>query len=148
MAVNSRQMTGVARSQVLAALADGFSYGHWVVGTRKVREVSPQWPAPGSKIHYTVGYAPFRKDDATVSQAYDPEGCLELEAQVWPMGTLKIVIRVEDAPGGARVLIDETAAKGLLKTLHNPLVDLAIRARNVETLRRLEKQARSRPATG
>src|SRR3954452_3695922 len=125
-------MTGIQRSQVVAALADGRSYRHWVGGARKVREVSPQWPATGSKIHYTVGYAPFRKDDATVSRAFDPAGCLDLEAQVWPMGTLRIVLKWEDSPGGATVVIDETAEKGLLKTLHNPLVDLAIKARNVE----------------
>ena len=147
MAVNRRHMAGVAPSQVLATLCDGRSYGDWVVGTRKVREVSPQWPAPGTAIHYTVGYAPFRKDDVTWSRAFDPAGCLELEAQVWPMGTLMIVIRVEDDPGGATVVIDEYAEKGLLRTLHNPLFDVAIKARNVETLRRLEKQARRRPAT-
>ncbi|MCW2709331.1 MAG: hypothetical protein JWM22_3173, partial [Frankiales bacterium] len=45
------------------------------------------------------------------------------------------------------VVIDEYAEKGLLRTLHNPLFDAAIKARNVETLRRLEKQARRRPAT-
>ena len=34
--------------------------------------------------------------------------------------------------------------RGILKTLRNPVFDLAIKARNVETLRRLEQDARAK----
>ena len=142
MAVNTRHMDGVSTTAVFDALRDGYTYEHWVVGTRKVRAVSPAWPQPGSDIHYTVGYAPLRKDDKTTSVRYEPDSRLELEAQVWPAGTLAIVLQVEAVGSGATVTITETTKEGLLKKLDNPLVDLAIKARNVETLRRLEKQAR------
>lgn len=142
MARNARRMVGVRPVDVFDALRDGQTYGHWVVGTRGVREVTPDWPQPGTAIHYVVGYAPVKKDDYTVSIAYEPDRVLELEAHAWPFGTLGIVIRVEPDADGSTVVIEESPKKGVLKALHNPLVDAAIRLRNVETLRRLEQQAR------
>jgi hypothetical protein len=144
MAVNSRMMRGLAPKDVFDVLRDGETYGHWVVGTRAVREVSDSWPQPGTLIHYVVGHLPLRKDDVTRSVRYEPDRHLQLEAKVWPLGTLLIDLRVEPGPGGCCVVIEETAKSGLLKTLHNPLFDLAIKARNVETLRRLEQDARAK----
>jgi hypothetical protein len=144
VAINSRLMKGLSPTDVFDALRDGQTYGHWVVGTRGVREVSPAWPREGTEIHYVVGYGPTRKDDRTVSTFYDPDRRLELEAVVWPIGTLSIVLTVESNEGGCRVTIEETAKKGILKTLHNPAFDAAIKLRNVETLRRLEQDARKK----
>jgi hypothetical protein len=146
VAVNRRLMRGVSPTDVFDALRDGQTYGHWVVGTRGVREVSSAWPQPGTEIHYVVGYGPARKDDRTASVFYEPDRKLALEAKVWPVGTLSIVLTVQPTADGCEVVIEETAKRGILKTLHNPLFDLAIKARNVETLRRLEQDARTKKA--
>ncbi|MFN2540154.1 MAG: SRPBCC family protein [Mycobacteriales bacterium] len=142
MAINRRHFDGLTPDEVFAVLSDGESYGYWVVGTRAVREVSGDWPAPGAAIHYVVGRLPLRKEDVTTSLSCDPGRRLTLEAHAWPAGSLHIDIRLEPTPNGCTVAIEEGPKKGLLKTLHNPLVDVAIKLRNVETLRRLEKKTR------
>lgn len=144
MAVNSRHFDGLTPADVFRTLADGKSYGYWVVGTRDVREVTGDWPAPGSAIHYRVGHLPLRKEDVTRSVSVDPDHELVLEAHAWPAGTLHIGIEVLRSPTGCTVVIDERPKRGPLKLLHNPLIDLAIKARNVETLRRLEQATRER----
>jgi hypothetical protein len=144
MAVTRRFMRDLTPTQVFAVLRDGFTYGDWVVGTRTIRAVDADWPVAGSRLHYTVGYRPLRKDDETVSLEYLPDRELELEARAWPAGTAHIRTTAEPAAGGTAVSIDEKPFRGPAKLLHNPLVDLLIKARNVETLRRLEGQAAGR----
>ncbi len=137
-------MRGLTPDAVFDVLRDGRTYEHWVVGTRAIRVVEPDWPAPGSALHYTIGYGPLRKDDETRSCGYEPDRRLELEAHAWPAGTARIELRAEPVAGGTRVSIDEHPLRGPAKLLHNPLADLAIKLRNVETLRRLERLARRR----
>lgn len=137
-------MRGLAPEAVFDVLRDGHSYGDWVVGTRTIRAVDPGWPAEGTQIYYTIGYGPLRKDDETLSLAYHPDQRLELEIEAWPAGCAKVVITAEPAEGGTLVSIDEHPDRGVARVLHNPLVDLCIKLRNVETLRRLEQQAAGR----
>jgi hypothetical protein len=137
-------MAGLEPDAVMDVLRDGASYADWVVGTRMIREVEAGWPTPGTSIHYTVGYGPLRKDDRTRSIAYEPGGKLQLEARAWPAGAVSIVLNVDAEPGGTRVVIDEKPIRGLARTLHNPLFDLLIKVRNIETLRRLERLAARR----
>ena len=144
VAVTRRVMSGLDQGAVFAVLRDGKSYEKWVVGTRAIRAVEPGWPEVGSALHYTVGYGPLRKDDETRSTAYEPDRRLELEAHAWPAGTARIELRAEQTDGGTVVSIDEHPLRGPARLLHNPLVDLTIQARNVETLRRLERLARRR----
>ncbi|MEX2291399.1 MAG: SRPBCC family protein [Mycobacteriales bacterium] len=142
MAITRRFMRGVTPTQVFDVLRDGRSYGHWVVGTRTIRAVDAGWPAEGSRLHYTVGYGPLRKDDETVSCAYGPDTRLELEAHAWPAGTARVVLQAEPGDGGTRVSIEEEPLRGWARRLHNPAADVLIKVRNVESLRRLEQQAR------
>ncbi len=144
MAVTTREMRDLTAEQVFDVLRDGFTYGDWVVGTRMIREVDPGWPAKGTKLHYTVGYGPLRKDDETVVLGYVPDVEIELEARAWPAGTAHIRITAAPSGGGTTVSIDEKPHRGPAKLLHNPLLDLAVKARNVETLRRLEAKAAGR----
>jgi hypothetical protein len=146
MATNRRHLTGVTPKAVFDVLRDGTTYGDWVVGTRKIRAVDGGWPAEGTRLHYTVGYGPLRKDDVTTSRAYDRDRRLELEAHAWPAGTARIVLRAEEQDGGTLVTIEEHPATGIAAALHNPGLDLLIKTRNVETLRRLEAQVRGRRA--
>ncbi|HUR75344.1 MAG TPA: SRPBCC family protein [Sporichthya sp.] len=143
MARNSRVMSGLTPRQVFLALADGEHYDRWVVGTRMIRTAEPGWPTPGTAIHYTIGYGPLRKDDKTVSRSLDPDRHIELEAQAWPFGTVRIAITAEAVADGCRVTIDEHPQRGVARKLHNPAVDLLIKIRNVETLRRLEQHSRN-----
>ena len=147
MAVNTRLMKGLRPSDVWAVLSDGKAYGDWVVGTRGVKEVRGDWPQPGASLHYVVGHLPLRKDDVTRSVDVDQGRRLRLEAHAWPAGSLHIELALHDAPDGVTVSIVERPKRGLLKTLDNPLVDLAIKTRNIETLRRLETCARQRIST-
>ena len=144
MAVTRRVMCGLDPGAVFDVLRDGKTYEHWVVGTRKIRVVEPGWPKPESALHYTVGWGPLRMDDETRSTAYEPDRRLQLEAHAWPAGTARIELRVEPVEDGTLVSIDEHPLRGPAKLLHNPLVDVFIKTRNVETLRRLERLARRR----
>jgi len=144
MATTRRLMRGITPTQVFDVLRDGRTYGDWVVGTRKTSEVDPEWPAEGTAIHYTVGYRPLRKDSVTTSMAYEPDRRLALEAHAWPAGTAGVQITAEPRGGDTLVSIDEAPLRGPASTLHNPLADLLIKVRNVETLRRLESKARRR----
>lgn len=148
MARNSRIMTGLEPADVFAALRDGACYADWVVGTRKIRDVDSGWPAPGTAIHYTVGYGPLRKDDRTESLAFVPDARLELEARAWPVGTAGIVLTVLRTGEGTEVSIEEAPRRGPMKMLHNPVLDLLIKLRNVETLRRLENVVREHARAG
>ena len=152
MARNRRVIEGADEHDVFDVLRDGKRYADWVVGTRKIRDVDPGWPQPGAAIHYTAGRGPLRKDDVTESMAYEPERLLRLQAQAWPFGSARIVLTAEPAAGGVAVTIEESPDRGVLRLVHNPLLDLAIKARNVETLRRFEKvlreKQRSRSTSG
>jgi len=141
MAITRRVMQGLTPAAVFDVLRDGRSYREWVVGTREIREVEAGWPAVGTALHYTVGYGPLRKDDETRSRLYEPDRRLELEAHAWPAGSARIELRAEQVDGGTLVSIDEHPLRGLASTLHNPALDLLIKLRNVETLRRLEALA-------
>lgn len=147
MAHNRRVIRGVELRDVFDVLRDGYTYCDWVVGTRDIREVDRSWPRPGTAIHYTAGRWPLQKKDVTTSLAYEPDRRLELEAHAWPVGTAGIVLSAEKVDGGVAVTLDESPARGVLKLLDNPLLELAITLRNVETLRRLEKQVRRKQQT-
>jgi hypothetical protein len=144
MAITRRLMRGLTPRQVFDVLRDGRSYGDWVVGTRLIRDVDDGWPAVGTRLHYRVGYGPLRHDDETESLVYAPDTRLELEARAWPAGSARVALTAEAAEGGTLVSIDEHPLRGPARLLHNPLLDLLVKARNVETLRRLEARAAGR----
>jgi hypothetical protein len=58
-----------------------------------------------------------------------------------------VIFRLEPAAdGGTDVSIEEFPVKGIAKAIDNPLQDGLIKLRNVETLRRLQKQVAERRA--
>ena len=144
MGTTRRSMAGLSPREVFDVLRDGFTYGDWVVGTRTIRAVDADWPAQGSRLHYTVGYRPFRKDGHTESLRYEPDRLLELEAHAWPVGTAFIRITCQAEDTGTLVEIEEKPHRGLGRLLRNPVVDVFIRGRNVEGLRRLQDLAAGR----
>jgi len=142
VATNSRRVREATARDVFDVLRDGWHYSDWVVGPRVIRDVEAGWPAPGTAIHYTAGRWPLRKDDRTVSLGYRPDEELLLEGRAWPVGTAGIVLRARELGADVEVTIEEAPARGVLRVVHNPVLDLGIKLRNVETLRRFEQQVR------
>jgi uncharacterized protein YndB with AHSA1/START domain len=131
----------VSREQVWEVLTDGGRYAEWVVGTDHIRDVDDSFPAVGGRLHYTVGRGPLRHDGHTEVLSVDTGKRIELEAHAWPLGTARIVLRLTDGHPGCTVEIEEHPRRGLASTLNNPVLDLMVKLRNVETLRRLERAA-------
>src|SRR5215208_5249134 len=131
----------VPPAAVWDALADAGGYGYWVVGSKVIREADATWPAPGSKIHHTVGLGPFELSDHTESiEAAEPHR-LQLRAKVRPLGTARVTLEMTPKDGGTVVKITENP-DGVFRPLAL-LVPLQVFSglRNAESLMRLEELA-------
>jgi hypothetical protein len=124
--------------RVFAVLADGWTYSDWVVGTAHIRDVDPEWPAPGTRLHHKAGPWPLSLADSSTVLSCDLNKQLTVKAGLWPLG--EATIRIELEPLGAtatRVTMHEEFAAGPLQWLQNKINDLILHRRNVEALRRL-----------
>lgn len=140
MATNERFMP-VPPQAVWDALADPGGYGYWVVGSKEIRDADPDWPAPGSKFHHTIGFGPFEVKDHTVALEANRPYCLRLRAKARPLGTASITMTMTPRDGGTLVRMTENP-DGLTSFLViNPLVHLLTFGRNAESLMRLEELA-------
>lgn len=126
-----------APQRVWDVIADGWTYSQWVVGNSRMRAVDPNWPAPGSTIHHSIGVWPVLLNDETVvEEAVEPER-LVLYAKGRPFGGARIILRLVEIPQGCRVEMDEFPISGVGKLIPDRLGDMAAYPRNTETLRRL-----------
>ena len=131
---------------IFSVLRDGRSYARWVVGTSEIRGVDDGWPELGSRLYYRLGWGPTKKDDETTVVRVEEGSELELEAVGRPLGAARVDFRIDAVRDGSMVTIIEHPTKGILRTLHNPGFELLVYLRNVETLRRLEREVRRRQA--
>ena len=131
-------------AQVFAVLTDAHTYGDWVVGTKEIRSVDADWPAPGSGFHHTVGVGPLATRDETRVRALDPPRRLSLRARAWPGGEAHVTLLLEEAGTGTRVTMLEEPVSGPGRWLHSPVMDATIHARNTVALRRLARLALAR----
>ena len=97
-AATVRRRMPVAPEDVWSVLADGWSFGTWVVGACRIRSVDSDWPAAGTGIEHSVGAWPALLDDHTVVEESDPPRGLVLHARARPLGEAK----VPPADGGGR----------------------------------------------
>jgi uncharacterized protein YndB with AHSA1/START domain len=123
--------------RVFAVLADGWSYAAWVVGNSHIRDVDPDWPAVGARIHHSAGLWPLQFRDSTEVRAVVPDRMIELHAHLWPLGAAVIRIELRPTPAGTRMAMSERAIDGPAALLPGPVQDLLLRARNNEALHRL-----------
>jgi hypothetical protein len=136
-AVLSRTCAG-SPDQIWSVLADGFTYGAWVVGASHVRAVDPTWPAPGARLHHAVGAWPVLLRDSTSVERSSPARSLLLLAHARPFGHARVLIEIEPLRGGAVVTMSEApVSPGLRATLPRTIWAPMLRARNNETLGRL-----------
>ena len=125
-------------------LADAGSYGYWVPGSRVIRDAEPDWPAEGSKFHHTVGVGPFEVSDHTKAlEARAPE-LLRIRAKGRPLGTATVTMKMTPRNGGTLVRMSESPDGPAWLLNLNPLFWLMTKARNAESLMRLEELAARR----
>jgi uncharacterized protein YndB with AHSA1/START domain len=123
------------------ALADPGGYGYWVVGSKTIRDADPAWPAAGSKFHHKIGVGPLTIADHTESLEAQPPELLRIRAKGRPLGTATVTLELRPRDGGTLVRMKETP-DGVTRVLAlNPLVHVATKARNAESLMRLEELA-------
>ena len=139
----SRETTA-SREQVWNVLADGWTYSQWVVGNTRMRAVDPEWPAPGSAIHHTIGVWPAVLNDETVVESCKPREELVLLAKGRPFGAARIALRLFDTPNGSRVEMAEVPVGGPLNWIPRRLALAAAYPRNRECTRRMVALAERR----
>ena len=143
MATNERFMP-VTPPAIWDALADPDTYGFWVVGSKRIRDADPAWPAPGSRFHHTIGVGPFTVNDHTRSLEARAPRLLRMRAKGRPLGTACVTLELTPQDGGTLVRMTETPDGPTAILSLNPLVHLFTKARNAESLMRLEQVAMRR----
>jgi uncharacterized protein YndB with AHSA1/START domain len=127
---------------VFAVLADPARYADWVVGAREIVGWDHHWPAPGSWFRHHSGVGPAAVGDHTTVLAADPPAELVLLAAFGPLGAAEVRLRVAPSATGSLVTLEERPVSGPLAAVRGArLLDLAIQARNAESLRRLRRLA-------
>ncbi|MGH3658367.1 MAG: SRPBCC family protein [Micromonosporaceae bacterium] len=135
--------------KVYAVLADGWTYSDWVVGTAHIRDVDPDWPAPGSRIHHKAGMWPLHLRDETVAVEHVPGSKLVLRPHLWPLGEATVTITLSPAGDDrTRITIHEDFDQGPLRWARTKVNDLVLHYRNVESLHRLADLAAGRSNPG
>jgi hypothetical protein len=136
MTRNSRLIKALP-DQVWDVLSDGWVYPTWVVGATRMRDVDTTWPEVGSQLHHSAGVWPLIVSDSTEVLVSQPEHLLKVRARGWPIGEAEVTITLDAQGADTLVEIDEDAVAGPGRLVPEPIRALAIKIRNVETLRRL-----------
>jgi uncharacterized protein YndB with AHSA1/START domain len=139
-----RRMIHAEPAKVWSVLSDGWLYPSWVVGASRMREVEESWPAPGSKLHHSVGMWPLLINDRTEVLGCEPQQTLRLKAHGWPAGAAEVLIELTPTGDGTEVTIVEDAVSGPATLIPPPLRQLTMVPRNREALRRLSFLAERR----
>ena len=134
--------------RVWGVLSDGWLYPLWVVGATRMREVDDEWPAPGSRLHHSVGTWPLTLDDRTEVEESVPGTRLKLNAHAWPAGRADVIITLHAQGSDTEVVIEEQAVSGPGAIVPRVAQDPLLTWRNVESLRRLAflAERRQQPA--
>jgi hypothetical protein len=93
-----------------------------------------------------VGTWPVMIDDATEVLDVEPGVRLTLKARAWPTGAAGVTLHLRPTGAETEVVIEEEAIEGPAALIPQPLLDVPLRWRNVETLRRLAFVAERRAA--
>jgi hypothetical protein len=133
-----------SRQRLWDVIADGWTYSQWVVGNTRMRAVDRSWPAPGSKIHHTIGIWPVVINDETEVESCTPQEELVLLAKTRPFGGARITLRLSDTENGSRVEMAEVSVGGPLNWVPRRLALAAVYPRNRECTARLVALAERR----
>jgi hypothetical protein len=126
--------------EVMSVLLRATTFPVWVVGPGRVVDIDPAWPAVESGFTHETGRGPLTLRDRTVVKHVDREGGrLTLLALTRPLGEALVQLHVTPRGSGSRVVMHERPVGGPGSWLPQPLYRPALHARNVISLRRLER---------
>jgi uncharacterized protein YndB with AHSA1/START domain len=140
MSVNETYVNA-APDAVYDVLADPCGYAQWVPGASRTRGADGDWPEPGSTFHHTQGAFGIGLPDTTSVVASERPRTIVLEARFRPFAVNKVELRLFPSGRGTKVVMVEYPTGGLASKLPSPLVELSLKLRNVEALRRLRRMA-------
>lgn len=133
--------------EVFDVLDDAHAYPRWVVGTRRVRGVDPDWPAVGSRFHHAIGtFVAELHDSSMVLDRRRPE-LMELEVRFRPTGVAWVRISVERDGPESVVVFEERPRSGPFRKIPRFATDPVLTARNALSLRRLRRVVERRAAS-
>ncbi len=136
----NRTHIDVSPSQVWAVLEDPYAYPQWVVGTDRTTDADANWPAPGSafRVHIAFGHI-----DSTKVKALIPGKRIVLLAAASFLGPARVTIELEpEGVGHASSPSSRTRPARSPRCASSRPMHLAIRLRNVESLRRFKRRRR------
>ncbi|MFH8368130.1 SRPBCC family protein [Streptomyces sp. NPDC018031] len=128
-------------SRVWGLLSDGYRYGEWVSGTRRILAVDPHWPDVGARLHVRVGAGPVVLDDTCVVRVCEPRHRLELEAKAEPFGAARIAMNLIPWGGNTLFVLDWHPLRGPGIRMHGLPVDYIVSIRNGMMLTKLARIA-------
>lgn len=139
--------------RVWEVLAQPRHYASWVVGSHAIQDHDASWPAAGATFSHTQGRPPLALSDTTTVLRSEPPTRLELEVRARPLLIAHVTLTAAPERGGSRVVMEEEPVAGWLeRPLRLRLAAALVRARNLESLRRLKRLAEggedTRAATG
>lgn len=134
--------------QIWNVLKDGWLYPVWVVGATSMRDVDPEWPEVGARLHHALGAWPVIVADTTSVVGCEPNRLLELEARTGAAGSARVRLRLRPVPEGTEVTMEEDASHGPLGLIPKPLRWAMVVPRNRECLLRLARLAEGRARNG
>ena len=140
MATNEKLIDAPAEN-VFTVLADPESYAHWVVGSNEIRSYDESWPAEGATFHHTQGKWPLTVKDTSSVMSAETDRRLVLEVRTRPFVIAKVELELSPQNGKTRVRMTEYPTGGILKRLHNPVLDYLTYLRNARGLNRLARLA-------
>jgi hypothetical protein len=139
--------TPAAPEQVFDVLSRPPAYAHWVVGARSIERHDPGWPAAGTRFEHTQGKWPVIIRDETESARSDPPRRLELIVKARPLLVAHVVLDLESADAGTRIVMEEKPMSGLLAPFVGRGPGAALtRLRNKVSLKRLARLAEGAPS--
>jgi uncharacterized protein YndB with AHSA1/START domain len=131
---------------VYDVLLDAHAYADWVIGSKRVRYVDPEWPAPGARFHHTVGAPGVDIKDSSKLLELDADHRVVLEVRFRPLGTAIVVMDLEPLDDGSRthITMTENPKSGPVHRLPAFVIAVITSIRNAFSLRRLARLAEQR----
>ena len=124
-------------AELFEVLVEPTTYPRWLVGAKKIREVSPQWPQPGSYFKHTVGFGPVAIPDRTTVRELQPPRLLVLFVRARPVIEAVVRFELNDIAGGCELVMTEQPV-GVYK-LAAPVTQPLVKRRNDRSLQRLQE---------